>query len=369
MRRLIYSVLVFVLAFFVVFTPNLSAKTLANDEGSVSVGKSEIVNDDLFIGAQTATLDGTVNGDVFIGANSITINGIINGNLHIAASSVTLKGNVKGNVYVGSGNLTVNSSIIGGSLILGAGSVNIDENSSIGGSIIAGAGSITIDSQVKRSVYLGVGTATIGSTAVIGKDLYYGVAEDGEKVTIEEGAVITGETHKIEGQMVKPEVTQSQITSGLKSARIFTTLLSFIGALIVGLLYSKLYKNQLTESSDLVSKSFWKSLGIGFLVTISALPVFILLMITVIGIPLAGAIFLTLMLYMYLAKIVVGFSLGIWMAKKFNWKKLSAFSTFAIGLLVIYILKCIPVIGGFISITVLWVGLGALTVRTFSTKK
>lgn len=369
MRRFIYSLVVFVFAFFAISAANVSAKTIANENGSVSVAKSEVINDDLFVGAQTVTLDGTVNGDVFIGADSVTINGIVNGNLHVGASSVILKGAVKGNVYVGSGNVAVNSSVIGGSIIAGAGTISIDKDSSIGGSIIAGAGSITIDSQVKRSVYLGVGSATIGASAVIGKDLYYGVAEDGDKVIIAEGAVIAGETHRLETAVAKPEVTRREITSGFKSAKVFTTILSFIGAIIVGLLYSKLFNNHFRETAGLVSKSFWKSLGIGFLVTLTAIPVFIILMITVIGIPLTGVLFLILMLYMYLAKIVVGFSLGIWMSGKFNWKKLSTFATFAVGLLALYLLKSIPFVGGFISLTVLWVGLGALTLQIFSAKK
>ncbi|KKS17245.1 MAG: hypothetical protein UU74_C0025G0020 [Candidatus Woesebacteria bacterium GW2011_GWA1_41_7] len=369
MRKFIYSLMAFIVTFFVVSATNVSAKTLVNEEGSVSVSESEIINDDLFIGAQIVTLDGSVNGDVFIGADSVTVNGIINGNLHVGAGTVILNGNVKGNVYVGSENLSVNASTIGGSLILGAGNANIDKDSSIGGSIIAGAANITIDSQVKRSVYLGVRTATLGSTASIGKDLYYGVAENGQKIVIQDGAVITGETHKYEGQVAKPFVVREQVVSGMRFAKIFTTILSFLGALIVGLLYSKLFKDHFAQSAGFVSKSFWKSFGVGFLIAIAALPALVITIITVVGIPLAGVTFLILILGMYLAKIVVGFSLGAFISTMFNWKKMPTFATFALGLLVFYLLKIIPFIGGFVSITVLWAGLGALALHTFSAKK
>jgi hypothetical protein len=88
--------------------------------------------------------------------------------------------------------------------------------------------------------------------------------------------------------------------------------------------------------------------------------------ITIIGLPLAGVAFLFLMIGIYLAKIVVGFALGSWISAKLKWNKLSPFWVMALGLLVIYILKVIPVIGGIVSITVLWAGLGALGIRTFT---
>jgi hypothetical protein len=88
--------------------------------------------------------------------------------------------------------------------------------------------------------------------------------------------------------------------------------------------------------------------------------------ITIIGIPLAGIVFLILMIGVNLAKIVAGFALGVWISSKFKWNKLSSFWIMALGLLVIYILKAIPVVGGIVSITVLWVGLGALALRTFT---
>ncbi len=366
MRKVFSSLLIFIFAFFVFSISPVSAKVITDQAGSVSIGKTEVVNDDLFIGAQAVEIAGTVNGDVFIGAQNVKITGIINGNLHIGANTLDLGGTVKGNVYIGAQSVLVSASSIGGSLLTGAATVDVDKDSVIGGSILAGAGMLTIDSQVKRSVYAGTGSLTIGGDAKIGKDFYYAADNSRGRVNISADA-------KIAGNIYKSEINAPQKSTDLKAvkpaamnaARMFAGFISFLGALIIGFIYFKLSGKHLTQTADIVTASFWKSLGIGFLVSISFIPGLIVLFITVIGIPVAGLALLMLMLYSYLAKIIVGSAIGAYLSQKFNWR-ISAYGAFAFGLLTIYIVKSVPVIGFAAGLIVLWSGLGALTLQMFS---
>ena len=370
MRKIFASFLVVLVSLFVFSVGRVSAKMIANESGAVNVGKTEVINDDLFIGAQTVEIAGTVNGDVFIGAQTVKISGIINGSLHIGANTIDLGGKISGNVYAGGQSILLNGSTIGGSVMFGGATVNIDKASSIGGSVMAGAGAISIDSNVKRSVYAGAGSITIGDSARIGKDLYYssGDVQNGAKIST--SAKILGNVYKSE---VKPTQTnmdldsiKKQAPAMLSVAKMVATLISFAGALIVGLLYFKLFNKHFTQSAGMVSKSLWKCFGIGFLVTIAFLPGLILLLITIIGIPVAGLGLLMFSLYSYLAKIVVGLAFGNWITGKFKWK-VSAFWAFAIGLFVLEILKIIPIGGFIVGLIILWLGLGALTLKIFST--
>ncbi|OGM12392.1 hypothetical protein A2W13_01990 [Candidatus Woesebacteria bacterium RBG_16_36_11] len=365
MRKIITSLLILLFAFFVFSVTSVSAKVISDEKGSVNVGKTEIINDDLFIGAETAEVAGTVNGDVFVGAQTVKISGIINGNLHVGANTFDLRGTVKGNVYAGAQNVLVSSSTIGGSLLIGAATVNIDRDSSIGGSILAGAGGLTIDSQVKRSVYAGTGNLTIGSDAIIGKDLYYSSGQ--EQANISSSAKIAGSIYKSEVAKSPSNIEGAKklVPTAINGAKVFSSFIAFIGALIVGLLYLKLFAKYFTQTASIVSKSFWKSMGIGFLVTIALIPGMIILLITVIGIPLAGLAFLVFLLYSYLAKIIVGLTFGDLISKQLKWK-MTTFWSFALGLLVIDILRFIPKVGFLVTLVVLWIGLGALTLRMFS---
>jgi len=371
MRKIIYSLLIFVFAFFTISATGVSAETRASQNGSITVAKNEVINDDLFIAGQTVTIDGTVNGDVFAGAQTVIVNGIINGNLHIGANSATITGTVKGNAYIGTENVSINAATIGGSLLVGSGNVNIDKASTVSGSILAGAWSVSIDSHVGRSVYIGAGSATIGADAIIAKNLYYQVGQNGNmsEINITPGAKIAGGIYKSTPQLTPaPAVTRGQAAKAFGSFSSFTKILGFLGALVVGFLYYKFFTGHFTKSAGHVSKSFWKSFGVGFLITVAAVPAFIVMAITVIGLPLVGISFLLLGIGTYLAKIVVGFALGEWIANKFKWNKLATFWIMALGLFVIYLLKIIPVIGGLTSLVVVWAGLGALTLHTFSKK-
>jgi hypothetical protein len=247
--------------------------------------------------------------------------------------------------------------------------VSIDKDTIVGGSVLTGSAMLTLDSQVKRNVFAGAGSLNIGSDAKIAKDLYYAAGQDGSSVNISKNAKISGEIHKSEikttQKNVDVEAARKKFSAFANSAKVVTTTISFAGALIIGFLYSKFSGKHFTQVTDIVAKSFWKSFGVGFLVTITFIPGLIILAITVVGIPIAGLAVLILLMYVCLAKIVVGSALGNWLVKRFNWK-VSAYGSFAIGLFVIYILKLIPVLGFLSGIVVLWSGLGALTLRFFS---
>ncbi len=354
------AISIFVFSFLFLSATSVSAKVLSNQDGSVTVAAKEIINDDLFAGAKVVTIDGTVNGDVFAGAETINVDGVINGNLHLGAGTVNLSATVKGNVYVGAGTLNVTKSVIGGSLLVGSGDVNIDNDTKITGSLIAGAGNIKIDSSIRRSAYIGAGNATIGPNTKIGKDLYYGVEND-TQLTIPATAVISGSIYKSAVKTPDVKNVEREVGSAVQSAKVFTLIGGLLSALLVGFLYLKFFENNFTGASGLVTEHFWKSLGVGFLVSILALPAFIILAITFVGIPLAGLLFLIFIIYSYMAKIIVGLSLGKWIVSRFNWTKISTFAAFAIGITVIYLLKIIPVVGAFAGLTVFLSGLGALS--------
>lgn len=367
MRKFLASITVFLLAFFSLSVTGVSAaKLVSNDKGTVTIAKTEIVNDDLFINAQTAEIDGTVNGDVFIGAQTVRIAGVVNGSVHLGAQTVDLSGKISGNVYAGAQNITITGANIGGSVLAGTQNLTIDKNTIVGGSVLAGAGSANIDSQIKRNVFVGTGILSIGDNARIGRDLYYGTGEN--QASISSSAKIVGTTHKAE-----TNVPQKQEAEKIKNAapKLFNAVSlavsfgAFLGSLLVAFLYFKLFGKHFTGSSEIVSSSFWKSLGVGFLVMIALVPGIIVLLITMIGLPVAGLAFLIFLIFSYLAKIVVGSVLGGWIFKRIN-VKASVYGACAFGLLTIFVVSRIPFIGGLFGFIVFLAGLGALTIQTFS---
>lgn len=369
-----------IFSFVFLFPAGVSAKVILSENEPVEIGKDEVINDDLFVGAERVEINGIINGDVYAGAETVRIGGVINGNLHVGAGSFYLNGKVLNSVYVGAGNVNLTGATVGNSLIVGAGNVNVDENSLIGGSIIAGSGTINLNAPVKRNVFIGAGNVdlnskidgevrlgggsiSIGPKTKIAKDFYYAVNDDQKGINISESAAISGKVQKMESKIaVKKdfELPKRELTGAFKAVGAAVNIFSFIGALLVGLLALKLYPKVFSVSSDFVSKAFFKSLGLGFLIAIVAIPALLVIALTGIGFPLAGVILLLLILALYFSKIVVGLSLGVWLSEKFNWKKMSTYMMFVFGLVVVYLLKALPYIGFVFSLVFLWSGLGAL---------
>jgi cytoskeletal protein CcmA (bactofilin family) len=367
MRKLLTSLTLFIVAFFVLSVSQVSAKVV-NDKGDYNLPKGEVLNDDLIVGAQTVEIDGTVNGDVFVGAQTVKVTGVINGTLHVGANTIDLGGEITGNVYAGAQSILVNSAKIDGSLFVGSATLTADKESSIGGSLFAGAGAVSLDSSIGRNAYLGAGTLTIGGDTVIGKDLYYGADQNKGQVSISEDATITGNTYKSEVKAPQKDVQMA--TNGFpviaRALKLSSSIISLIGALIVGFLFLKLFgKKKFTEIAGMVTNSFWKTMGVGFLVTIAIVPGIVILLITVVGIPVAALAFLLILIYIYLAKIVVGSAFGTWITQRVNWKT-SVYGAFALGLVAIYILRLIPFVGFIAGLVVLWCGLGAFTLKLLS---
>ena len=62
----------------------------------VVIGADEVVDDDLYVGAEEFVLDGQVNGDLIAAGGTITINGTVDGDLMAAAQTVVVNGEVTG---------------------------------------------------------------------------------------------------------------------------------------------------------------------------------------------------------------------------------------------------------------------------------
>ncbi len=90
----VFSVLILLALLILTATPAYAFDGRSGDKVVIPAG--DVVNDDLYIGANEFVLDGTVNGDVVVGGKMITINGTINGNLMAVGQTIVINGTVTG---------------------------------------------------------------------------------------------------------------------------------------------------------------------------------------------------------------------------------------------------------------------------------
>jgi cytoskeletal protein CcmA (bactofilin family) len=122
-----------VLLALVVLVGGTSTVKAADFSHAGTVAAGQTVDDDLFLGGDSVSMDGTVNGMLVAGGNTITINGTVNGDAFLAGSHIVLgpEAVINGNLFVGGYNIEIEGTVTG-SLATGGTSLRLDNSAKIG---------------------------------------------------------------------------------------------------------------------------------------------------------------------------------------------------------------------------------------------
>lgn len=341
----------------------------------VTIGPDEVVNQNLsFYAGETVEILGTVNGDVYVGGGMVIIDGTINGDLFVAGGSINLNGAVTQDLRLAGGQVNIDGTI-GRNATIAGGNVNIGDNAIIQGSVLSFAGNqiyqgrvdgdiitfsgnLLLSDQVQGNIDAMVESLRVNPSALIGGYLTY---NDNASAQIDDSATIGGEvsTRHIETPKGPSEEEFAQAGAAIGFG---FTLVTYISALILGLLLHRLFPVYMKQSAAGIISSPFKHLGVG-LVTIILMPVLaIIFMITIFGFPIGLLTFVSFFIILYLAKFYSATAVGQLIAKRVN-PGLGKFWQFFIGLTVVYLVFLIPVIGGLTKLFVTLFGVGALVVH------
>lgn len=119
----------------------------------VVIASGEVINDDLYVGAQEFVLEGTVKGDVTAFAQTVTINGKVEGDLMTAAQTVAVYGEVTGTIRMaGSALFVAETAKIGGDLVGAGYSLEVQPGTAIGQDLVFAGQQILLAGDVTRNV-------------------------------------------------------------------------------------------------------------------------------------------------------------------------------------------------------------------------
>lgn len=340
------------------------------------IAADETVDDDLFIGAETVMIDGTVNGDLYAAGGVVTVNGTINGDVLVAGGVVNISGiigqdvraaggtiavtnaQIADNVSVFGGNLTLdNQTTVGGTLVVGGG--NAVSQAEVGRNVVGGAGALTIDNKVGGDIEVGAGQLTLGSQADVGGKVTYASEEE---ASIAAGASIAGEVKQILPQAAGAlrDFDPGAARGFLRGVNFGVKLWLYLSALLVGIVTLYLFRKESQAVAENILAKPLASLGWGVVVLIVTVPVLALLLMTVIGIPLALILLGLYLLMIYLTKVFVGLLFGQVLFSYFDRKQANLYAVLAVGLAVYYLLTAIPFLGFFVATAAVIFGLGGL---------
>lgn len=318
------------------------------DNGNYTLAKDQVVDDDLYVAAGNATVNGKVNGDLFVFAGQARIDGDVEGDLYVCSGNVTISGNVKDDLKVAGGTVIVESKI-GGDVMIAGGTVEIASSADIGGDIYSGAGNLTISGAANK-VKATVGTLTLGKSANIKGDIEYWSDVD---ITIENGA-------KHAGSLTKRQTEIKRDVSNYYLGKKFAWVGSMIATFIILLILCAIFPKRTRAYAQDWRKSFGKNFLAGFLFLI-ALPIAaIILLISMIFSPFGIGGFLIYPIFIYVGMLIAMLGIGAWVMSLVDRdpRKYSAPLSALVGVIIYTLLDFVPIVGWLAKFLAVAAGIG-----------
>lgn len=363
LRRLSAFALLFTPALLLFAAPEAHAALDYRHAEMVHIEADERVEATLVVSAQRVILDGVVAGDVIVWARHVEVRGVVEGNLVVAGQDLSLSGEVAGAVITAADEVLLAGARMRSALIA-CGELRMDEGARTLRDMTVAARLVELHGVVGRD--LTVAAEDFRLSGAVERDLLLA----SENAEILSGAEINGavqasthESHiEISPGAVFPPIDsrweeEEEVSWG---ARFFAwRLVWLVGAFGVGLmlylLLPGMFQARLSSGAQ-----FGRRLLIGLASFPLTLTAALILLLTVVGIPLAILLGLSWAAALYLAHIVVSALIGRAITRIEGESVRDFGLALVAGLLLVTVLVNLPWVGFPARLVLTCVGLGAL---------
>jgi len=331
----------------------------------------------VYLAGPNVYTEAPITGDLLAAAGRIRVDHPVGGDAVLAAGSVEVNGRIGDDLRVAGGIISISGPIAGEALLIG-GSVALGPESEVGERVWIAGNDIIVGGHLKDSVKVygrtilipgtvsgnvdlsGENIEILGSPRIMG-DITY---SSNHEIKIDPGATILGKIVRTPNsfEFHRPKLNVPRWSS-------FQPLL-LVGLFAAGMLLIAVFPRFTQAALRAVDISPLRSLGLGTAIFFSLPPVILLLIITIIGIPIAFALlalYATALLTGYLvAALFIGDKL-LRIAQK-NPVSLSGWrlGSLAAALVLLWAVRYIPFAGGLVVFIALVAGLGAIVLQAFT---
>ena len=311
----------------------------ANDELKIN----QSINKSTFAAGNNVEISSAIVGSTFVAGNNIFLSSFQD-YIFAAGNNINLENTTTRDAFLAGNTINIQSSAIRDLYAIGK-DIRID--SDISGDVYAASESITINSKVSGNVKLASDNITIGSDAVISGELEY--PEDANINEIEGASIASKKPYHIDNEQEKSKGSFRSAFTAKVYSYISIVIMALICLALIPRFFEKLDEKELSfkEASITTLK--------GLLILLACPIAAIILMVTIVGFPLGLISLLLYGIMIYLSTITTAYYLGrIGLKDKIKNK----YSYIAICILIVFVLRLIPVLGGIVNIISICLGLG-----------
>ena len=295
--------------------------------------------------------------NAFVSGGDVTVRGVVGRNLYAAGGDVRLQGVVDGDARVAGGNLGIEPEArIAGDAMLAGGNIAVD--GSIGGDLTAFGDHIELNGIIDGDVRLAGGKLRLGPEARIGGRVTY---RSGDDLIVDPGAqVAAGVRQSADERAWRRFAHGATVVGGVT--------LSF-GVLLLGALMILVMPRFTREAAESIRRLPWQTIGIGCAVLVGVPLLCAMLIITLVGIPLA-----VLLAFFYGALLVLGYLVGAVFLGDFVLGRIDAAKLdsawwrvlfLLLAIVAIAVVNVVPVVGPLTCGVLFLAGLGAFSLRVW----
>ena len=337
----------------------LGGKVLTGSEVTIPAG--ETIDHDVYVFGGTLVSNGTINGDLVAAGGNIDVNGAVSGDVLAAGGRILITGPVGGDVRAAGGQVTISGDVTEDVLVTGG---QVTLNGHIGQDLIVSTGQLTLS-----------GAVTGGAVGAVGSITRSGSIGGTDSITV------TGD--------------QGQAFARAPSNPVLDAIRQFVAVLLVALVAMWLVPRLFAGAEAEVRRRPLASFGWGFVALIGYIAVIIAIVLvmvvlglllgvlgfgTLLAIDIFGGIILICAVTLafiiaaaFLADAIVGLALGRLIAGRSDRIATAAQRSAAmvrdrwadvgllvVGVAVVVVLTSLPIVGGWVKLVVILLGLGAL---------
>jgi hypothetical protein len=322
--------------------------------------------DDIYVAGGEISIQGVVNGDMIGAGGSMIIEKDVLNDINAAGGNIIINGNVSDDVRLAGGNIEVNGRV-GDDLIVAGGKVVIGPNAIIRGNVHVGAGELIVKGRVNGRIDGKVGSLDIQGR--VDKDVEVSIEQN---LKISDQGFIRGNLNysswkpigvpkeRIGGELVYSKIFSEKNPQQYMRNQVQKRIFIVLAFLILGIVLMKLAPKYSKNVVETYKPYFWKNLLVGIIWLILAPIVTTILLVTVIGIPLAIVILATYLIIAIAAYTLAALWIGsiIYKPKRSTaWNKLGQL---LLGLIGISLLCYVPAVGWLIILILFVTGTGAM---------
>jgi cytoskeletal protein CcmA (bactofilin family) len=333
--------------------------------GSTQTNTIAAAPEDLFLTGETVEVQSdSVVGDLAAVGSTVTISGAVKGYAMTAGADVKVNAPVGNDLWAAGANVEVSNSVGDNAMIAGS-SVVLGQNAIVGKDARIAASSVDIKGKITRNLQLAAASANISSEIGGNAEIH------ADTLTLDPGAIVRGDL--IVYSPNEPKISQQaqifgrvdhQLTESRRNPNGFgnwfgSWFITFLWLAVLGLgavWFSSVWTNRVAE---MIRRESGKSFLVGLVAALLVPPAFIILLITVAGLPLAFMLGAVAFVGFLLSGIFVAFLVGEIILRQLKRPENSNALKIIVGALVISLIMSLPFIGWLAKLAVFFFGFGA----------